>query len=108
MDARRLAEAIAGLNPGSAQLAQASAIAQGRPDLNRIRDAQSTLMEWEFASSSIRVLDPRQVWTLPGRCSKSCCDGIITGAKLSRGSSETRAPFSIQILKAGRKLCVWW
>jgi hypothetical protein len=47
-EARRLAEVIAGPDPSSARLAEASAIAQGRLELTRIRDAQNTFMELEF------------------------------------------------------------
>jgi hypothetical protein len=43
--AQRLAEELAGANPSPARLAQASAIAQCRLELLRLRDAQHTLME---------------------------------------------------------------
>ncbi len=47
-EARRLTRTIVGPNPCGDRIAEASAIAQGRLELSRIRDAQNTLMDLYF------------------------------------------------------------
>jgi hypothetical protein len=54
--AQRLAEAIAGPNPSPARLAGASAIAQGRLELLRLRDAQHTLVEALASEASVHAV----------------------------------------------------
>ena len=55
-EAQRLAEAFAGPNPSPARFAGASAIAQGRVELLRLRDAQHRLMKALASEASVDAI----------------------------------------------------